>query len=337
MSETKKPNIFQRLNEVRKKATYIQKRPKVSGMKFRAIAHADLIRKVRALFVEHGILWFPVETEVLHREHMRVPKSDGGERSIFWTQYKFVFRYQNVDDAEDFMDIPAIADGMDDSDKGSGKASTYADKTALIRSLNLETGEDPDFDVVDIDPDIEPERAERIEKIKKLAAEIVPDDPDSLINSILTKTGEKFGRRIASLLAIPIPLLDQTITKLETQISNNGKTDEERISPHPQRYLDEQAAIVADASDPPSRGRKRKTFKMELPDQRLQTLVLPVIDMGLNDLEARAAVVEWMGSDGHTKLSLAEDDTFETLRKSSMELTADDWRGWIPNQQRVEA
>lgn len=222
----KQPTIFQRLNEVRRRATYIQKRPKRGGMKFPAVAHADLIRKVRLLFIEYGILWFPVEIEVLHRERLTVPRADGGERTVFWTQYRFVFRFQNVDDAEDFIDIPAVADGMDDSDKGAGKASTYADKTALIRALNLETGEDPDFDMIEVDPDIEPERLERIDKIKALAAELVPDDAESVVNSILTNYGERYNRRIVSLVAMPLPVLDHAITQLEKQIAKDGQAND---------------------------------------------------------------------------------------------------------------
>jgi hypothetical protein len=57
-------------------------------------------------------------------------------------------RFVNVDDPQDFFDVETFGYGLDDQDKGPGKAMSYAVKYALLKTLGLETGDDPDEDQV---------------------------------------------------------------------------------------------------------------------------------------------------------------------------------------------
>lgn len=60
------------------------------------------------------------------------------------TRIKTVYRFINIDNPTDFMETTTFAEGIDSQDKGSGKAMTYADKYALMKSYKISTGEDVD-------------------------------------------------------------------------------------------------------------------------------------------------------------------------------------------------
>ena len=50
----------------------------------------------------------------------------------------------NIDKPEEFVETITFAEGIDSQDKGSGKAMTYSDKYALMKSYKISTGEDVD-------------------------------------------------------------------------------------------------------------------------------------------------------------------------------------------------
>ena len=54
------------------------------------------------------------------------------------------YRFVNVDNPSEFIDITTYGDGVDSQDKAPGKAMTYADKYALLKAYKIETGDDPD-------------------------------------------------------------------------------------------------------------------------------------------------------------------------------------------------
>ena len=125
------PTLLQRINAVQKECDYIQKEKK-HGMRYSIVSHDAVTAKVRPLMVKHGVVYYPV--------HMSVDQV--GNR----TQATMVVRFVSVDDAADFMDVVTAGYGIDDQDKGPGKAISYAVKYALLKALGLESGDDPDQD-----------------------------------------------------------------------------------------------------------------------------------------------------------------------------------------------
>ena len=57
-----------------------------------------------------------------------------------------IYRFINIDNKDEFIDIKAYGDGIDTGDKAPGKATTYADKYALMKAYKISTGDDPDKD-----------------------------------------------------------------------------------------------------------------------------------------------------------------------------------------------
>lgn len=126
-----KPTLLQRLNAVQREVDYVQKE-KRQGMRYSIVSHDAVTAKVRPALVQHGVIYFPVACS--YEQH--------GNR----TQCTMVVRFANVDDASDYIDVPSFGFGIDDQDKGPGKAMSYAVKYALLKALGMETGDDPDYD-----------------------------------------------------------------------------------------------------------------------------------------------------------------------------------------------
>lgn len=124
-------NILQRLNAVMAKVDYVQKEKK-AGMRYSIVSHDAVTAKVRPLLQEQGIVYWPVKRE----------RTQDGNR----THIDLTVRFANMDDPSDFIDVETSGYGIDDQDKGPGKALSYAVKYALLKALGLETGDDPDED-----------------------------------------------------------------------------------------------------------------------------------------------------------------------------------------------
>ena len=121
--------IYQRLHAVMKRVDYIQKEKK-QGMRYSIVSHDAVTAKVRPIMVEEGVIYWP---SFIHHEQ-------NGNR----TECRMTVRFQNVDDPDDMMLVETFGYGIDDQDKGPGKAMSYAVKYALLKALGLETGDEPD-------------------------------------------------------------------------------------------------------------------------------------------------------------------------------------------------
>lgn len=124
-------NLHQRLGKAMGKVTYIQK-DKKQGMRYSIVSHDVVTAKVRPALLEAGVVYYPT----------RVQYEQIGNR----TQCAMTIRFVNIDEPVDFIDVETFGYGIDDQDKGPGKAMSYAVKYALLKTLGLETGDDPDMD-----------------------------------------------------------------------------------------------------------------------------------------------------------------------------------------------
>lgn len=130
MSEVSK-NLWQRMAAAQLEVDYIQKEKK-QGMNYSIVSHDAVTAKVRPVLVKLGVLYYPIDIQY----------SQEGNR----TQAKLTVRFVNVDKPDEFFDVPSLGYGIDSQDKGPGKAISYAVKYALLKTLGLETGDDPDLD-----------------------------------------------------------------------------------------------------------------------------------------------------------------------------------------------
>lgn len=156
--------------------TYIQKGDaKVNGQ-YRFVSHDDVAEKVHPLLVKHRVLALPSCIDL---------KQDGNRTTVMQRVF-----FINVDSPTDqfYLDYPGY--GVDSSDKGPGKAVSYAFKYALLKAFCLETGEDPDKD-----------SKSRYEPVKCLEFDLLipatfTDTEKKKLNKFLAESAEAHGKHI---------------------------------------------------------------------------------------------------------------------------------------------
>lgn len=130
-------NIYQRINEVRKAISYVQKDKSVStgGGSYRAVSHDQITALIRDHLITQGIICVPT----LISSHSN-PKEDGAKQFRYEATYSFDF--VNADLPEEKVTIVIESHAADNADKAPGKAISYAKKYAVLKLFEIETGED---------------------------------------------------------------------------------------------------------------------------------------------------------------------------------------------------
>lgn len=156
-------NIAQRINAAMAEVDYVQKqKPKDQGMKYTYVSHDAVTAKVRPILQGHGVVYYPRDLTV----------TQSGNR----TEAVFNVRFENMDDRSDFIDVATLGYGVDNQDKGPGKAISYGVKYALLKVLGLETGDDPE--------EIQDERADH-----KPDAGMIDDGQWATLTQMIEATG----------------------------------------------------------------------------------------------------------------------------------------------------
>ena len=140
MTAAKKPlNIHQRVLGVMDDLHYVKKEDKKVNGQYTFASHDAVSAAIHPLLVKHRIVVTP--TVIDH--------TIDGNRTVVNVEVNFV----NADVPEDKITINSIGYGIDNQDKGIGKAVSYATKYAFLKMFVLETGDDPEQDLIDHKPD----------------------------------------------------------------------------------------------------------------------------------------------------------------------------------------
>ena len=155
------PNIYQRINAVMKAVKYIQKDKAVvgGGANYKAVTHDKVVSECRAALVAEGIVIYPEQL------HHAMPIMRDVEKNIKMHLYSadYAIHFVNIDDPKDRISVTINAQASDNGDKAPGKAVTYATKTAMLKVLCLETGENDESRVADKET-LTPDQVEIINK-----------------------------------------------------------------------------------------------------------------------------------------------------------------------------
>lgn len=135
-------NLFERLLAITKELGKVEKSLNVSTGKgsYKALSEGDVLAAIKPLETEFGVFSYPVNREVVDSQILAAD----GQKKTFFLRIKTTYRFVNVNNPAEFIDICSFGDGIDTGDKGCGKAITYSDKYALMKLYKIETGEDPD-------------------------------------------------------------------------------------------------------------------------------------------------------------------------------------------------
>lgn len=145
----KKLNIYCRLLAISAELATVAKNLEVQmgkTSKYKAVGEADVLRAVKPLEAKYGVYSFPVSRKIIESGTLESVDFNGNVKKQLFERLEVVYRFINVDNPEEFIDVTSYGDGIDSGDKSVGKAMTYADKYALLKAYKIVMGDDPDQD-----------------------------------------------------------------------------------------------------------------------------------------------------------------------------------------------
>lgn len=142
-------NIYQKLLAITAELSTVAKNLYVGEGKssYKAVGEADVLAAVKPLEEKHGIYSYPASRRIVETNVMTTTvtydKTTKETHKLFM-RVETVYRFVNVDNPEEYIEVTTYGDGVDPQDKAPGKAMTYGDKYALLKAYKIITGDDPD-------------------------------------------------------------------------------------------------------------------------------------------------------------------------------------------------
>lgn len=187
-------NIYQKINEVRKKVDYIRKEKAVQN--YKAVTHDQVTAILREHLIDQGIIIVPNLKSAI--------TVDTGEKTskgspIIRVESEYVMDFINMDDPSDRFQSAVSAHANDTGDKAPGKALSYAKKAVALKIFEIETGEDEESRYSASDVDTESlisiiNSSDNMEELKasfKAAIQSCGNDKESLKQVISAKDAKK--------------------------------------------------------------------------------------------------------------------------------------------------
>jgi hypothetical protein len=135
-------NLHEKLFEIQKSCTYLQKN--AQGYQYKYAAGTDVIAPVRAKMDELKVMLFP-KVSASRADRGEAVDDKGKVKIQFFTEVSITFVWVNVEDPKDTIEIPWYGQGVDPAEKGVGKAWTYAERYFLLKFFHIPTdNDDPD-------------------------------------------------------------------------------------------------------------------------------------------------------------------------------------------------
>lgn len=140
--ENKKLNIYQKMLAITRDLAPVAKALNVNIGKgsYKAVSEYSVLEAVKPLEWEYGIYSYPHHREIVNQA---ILEGYDGKKSVF-VRVETTYRFINIDNPSEYIDVISYGDGVDTQDKATGKAMTYADKYALMKAYKVQTGDDPD-------------------------------------------------------------------------------------------------------------------------------------------------------------------------------------------------
>lgn len=150
--EIKKLNIYEKMTLITNEIETVSKNLKVQVNKtasYNAVSERDILDAVKPIEFKYRVYSYPYERQVIDNDVLVKETEYNGQTTktnSLYMRVETIYRFVNIDNTNEFIDIKAYGDGIDTGDKAPGKATTYADKYALMKAYKISTGDDPDKD-----------------------------------------------------------------------------------------------------------------------------------------------------------------------------------------------
>jgi hypothetical protein len=135
--------LRQKLREVRRRISYVQKRGYNEQRNYNYVAAADIAGTVGDILAELGVLVIPHLESITYESH-----NPGRLDSVRVARVIMAYTFTDADSREEIT-ARVAGEGLDVGDKASYKAMTGALKYALLQSFLLATGDDPEDERAD--------------------------------------------------------------------------------------------------------------------------------------------------------------------------------------------
>jgi len=139
--DTTPKNIDEAIVHVYRQVAYVQKKKATAGLNYSFAGERDLIKALRPHMCNAGMYMRVAQYLDVDR---CVGQTSGGKPTNI-TTLRAVVRFTHAESGT-FVDVEALGEGSDSSDKSGNKAMTCAFKYAMRQLFCIETGDDPDLD-----------------------------------------------------------------------------------------------------------------------------------------------------------------------------------------------
>lgn len=144
--EIKKLNIYEKMDMITNDLGIVAKGLNVQVTKtssYKAVSERDILDNVKPLEHKYRVYSYPYDRKIVESDILTT-KNDYGEKNSLYMRVETIYRFINLDNTSEYIDIKTYGDGIDTGDKATGKAMTYSDKYALMKGYKISTGDDPD-------------------------------------------------------------------------------------------------------------------------------------------------------------------------------------------------
>ncbi len=199
-------NLRQKLAEVRRRISYIQKRGHNERFNYSYVTAADIAGAVGDALAELEVVVIPRLESISHEN---ISPNQGYPDHL--TRVVMTYTFMDVNSAEE-LTVKMPGEGRDPGDKGPYKAMTGALKYALLQSFLIATGDDPEDERADggqraggngnggSDPVISQEQAGQIDElIEQTGTDVAKMLEYFKISKIEEMTASVYGRAVQAL------------------------------------------------------------------------------------------------------------------------------------------
>lgn len=142
-------NIYEKLAAITAELNAVAKNLRVGEGRsaYKAVGEADVLAAVKPLEAQYKVYSYPASRRIVESDVITTKKVYNGqenETSKFFMRVETVYRFVNIENTDEFVEVTTYGDGVDSGDKAPGKAMTYGDKYALLKAYKIITGDDPD-------------------------------------------------------------------------------------------------------------------------------------------------------------------------------------------------
>lgn len=148
----KEMNIYEKMSLITEEMGIVEKNLKVQVTQtnsYKAVSERDILDNVKPLEKKYRVYSYPVDRKVIENDTLVKETEYNGKitrTNTLYMRLEITYRFVNIDNKDEFIDIKTYGDGLDTGDKAPGKAMTYGDKYALMKAYKISTGDDPDKD-----------------------------------------------------------------------------------------------------------------------------------------------------------------------------------------------